>query len=186
MNNIEKDIFKVMEEVNIDGRLQLDKNVKEYLIDVPKENILVIGINPNKSKEEIKNKLNRRPLCLDIDSTLEIINENLKKQLISLLDEKDIYQKYYYPNYKLFKDMGGRLFWSYYSKEEFWGNLSKIFTEIDNKEELIDILEYIINTEMKKNGPCIVFGDLFWYVDGNQKNIEAAIKKFLNEGQQNE
>lgn len=156
---------------------------ENYLVDVTKRKknediIIVMGINPGGGRMIPENKdikINQKLLCID--------NENVKKgsnkeKLIKILSKEEIiFQNYHNKNYKLFKDINGKLFWTLKPQEE-WKKLLEKIIQSQEKKELIHEFEKIYNEEIEKSGPYIVFGDLFWYADGTQSNIEEIIKDF--------
>lgn len=183
-NQREEEEYKVLE--NEDSLMELvEYNYsKNYLVDLTKRKkdehiILVMGINPGGGRIIPENRnieINQKLLCIN--------NENVKKgsykeKLIKILSEKGIiFQNYHNKNYNLFEGIEGKLFWTLKTKEEWKMILEKNIKDIEEKKELLKTFENIYGEEVDKSGPYIVFGDLFWYADGTQSNIEAVIKDF--------
>ena len=185
-NQREEQEYKILENENSLIELVEYNYSKDYLVDLTnrkKDNdiILVMGINPGGGRiipENREIKINQKLLCIDNEN---VEKGSYKEKLIEVLSEKEIvFQNYHNKNYKLFKEINGKLFWTLKTIEEWKKIIEKILKDTEEQDniELINTLENIYKEELKKNGPYIVFGDLFWYADGTQSNIETIIKGF--------
>lgn len=167
-----------------------------FLLDDFEENnnILIMGINPG-GGTKIKDNLYEF-YGFDKKSLLE---NNYRKKLLDILEEECVWEEYYYQNYNLIEN--GRFFWAYkeiskckdiinetfnkilnYDEEKLLEKELKKIEEKKNKisnarEKLLNAFNEIYEIERKKDGPYVIFCDLFCYADGTQDNIKQAIEK---------
>lgn len=172
------------------------KNRNWFLLDEFEENnnILIMGINPG-GGTKIKDNLYE---FYGFDK--ECVSENnYRKELLDILEDECVWEEYHYQNYNLIED--GKFFWAYkeiskcedkmnetfnkilnYDEEKF---LEKEFKKIEkkknkiskNREKLLNAFNEIYKIEREKDGPYVIFSDLFCYADGTQDNIKKAIEK---------
>ncbi len=177
----EQDELDNLENIDINELVAMNYS-SNYLIDIKEDKkVLVMGINPGggtKIKEDLNT--NQKFLCIDVDEE----KYKNKDWFEELKNKEIIYQNYYYRNYNLFKNIGGRLFWSAYDLKEIEKNLKRSLSEETMKK--LEELYNSYNDEEKakgKKGPYVVYGDLFYYADGTQDNIKNNINKCIKENE---
>lgn len=155
---------------------------KEYLVNLPnaENKILVFGLNPGGGQtieEQEIIKPYEKVLCFD---NTENSNPKVKELFNILVKRNCIFQNYFYKNFGLFENIDAKLFWNFYDED----NIRKILKKVLNndREDLIDTFITEIYEQQQNDKPCIIFGDLFQYADGNQENIRQAINEYINKG----
>lgn len=146
-----------------------ERFAKEFLIDLSKferpnyDKVMLFGINPGGDGEALEN-------APDFYFEFFLDNEMCKEIKI----DKSRYMRL---NSELFDKIDKRIFWSEFKYEYVLEN----FKRLDNYEKFLDKFESMYNTEKMKNGPLLIFSNLFLYCDSNQQNLEKELAKSKEE-----
>lgn len=76
-------------------------------------------------------------------------------------------------NSELFDKIDSRIVWSEFKYEYALEQYKKL----DSSMEFLDKFEEMYNAEKKKKGPLLIFTNLFWCHDSDQKNLENELAK---------
>ena len=138
---------------------------KEFLIDLSKferpnyDKVMLFGINPGDAGKVIQNAP---------DFYFQFFSDNaMCKEL------KIDASRYMRLNSELFNKIEARIFWSEFK----YGYALENFKKFSNYEKYLEEFKNMYNIERMKNGPLIIFSNLFWYNDSKQKNITDELKK---------
>ena len=156
---------------------------KDFLMELPKDGnvVLSLGINPGGGNEYIVEKEKTK----DSIFFLENLDKKEEEEL-SIFSNVYVFN-YYKPNYQLFEGIGAKAHWAmegYLEDNEIEKMISnskkKKITTNYNKERIIELIRKMQRIEREKDKKeynkkvYVLFGDLLWYADGNQRNVEIA------------
>lgn len=141
---------------NISEKVKDDKSRKK---------IIVMGINPSESND--KKDFDRDKEYLEyVPDVSENLNKELrKKNLINI--------GYFKPNYELFENV--QMTWTLFKR-----NIEEIKSISEKIGEKDDLSKF--NIDNKKD--LLIFADLIYYHDKQQKNIEKILKETYNKDEQ--
>lgn len=138
---------------------------KEFLIKLSKferpnyDKVMLFGINPGGDGKVLQNAP---------DFYFQFFSDNAMCKELKIDDSK-----YMRLNSELFDKIEARIFWSEFKYEYVLEN----FKRFSNYEKYLEKLKNMYNSERIKNGPLIIFSNLFWYNDSKQKNITDELEK---------
>lgn len=189
----EEELIKIK---NIENGLDRDENnpkikelvecnfAKDFLMEIPKDanNVLVMGINPGGGNKVICRKEKTKNSILFLENLTKEEEKELK-----IFNGVYVYTYgYHKANYNLFTRINAKAHWAmngYLENSEIEKMIRNVVNEpYDNKKQnIINMIRKMQKEEREKTrGKCkkdvyVLFGDLLWYSDGKQKNIEKAI-----------
>lgn len=189
INNIENGLDR--DENNIKIRELVENNFsKDFLMEIPKDanNVLLMGINPGGGKEIICRKEKTKDSILFLENLTKEEEQELK-----IFNGVYVYTYgYHKANYNLFTRINAKAHWAmegYLDNYEIEKMIKNVKDEpYDKTQNIINIIRKMQKKEREKTrgkykkDVYVLFGDLLWYSDGKQKNIEQAINtENLNE-----
>lgn len=190
-NKKRRDLEKELSFIDTDdkiGKLVKFNYTEDFLMNVEKgENcVLAMGINPGGGTKIVKGPEVTHDVIFFTNK--EALSEE-EVDALKIFDNCYVFKHGYHgSNYEIFEKIDARAHWSkegYLSDEE----IKKIVKNCAYKSEKIKYEDVDIplviqairkmqqNEREKHKGPYVLFGDLIWYNDGTQANLESALKE---------
>lgn len=187
--NLKRELEYIDTDENIEELVQFNHS-KNFLMEVePNEKIvLAMGINPGGGSEIIKHSE------VTNDSIYFIKDDNNEledKEILNIFNGCYVFTHgYHRANYDIFEKIHAKAHWAkkgYLSDDEIYKmvkNSAKYNDKDFNNLDITKITQTIgkmQEIEMnKRSGPYVMFGDLIWYSDGTQANLEKSLKMEKN------
>lgn len=178
------ELEKELECINNHLDVLINKNYSEDFLekcDNTEDIVLVMGINPGGGKIINEDEKVYSSLLFIRDEYFD----NDEKSLFDIFYKKYIYT-YHKENFEIFEGIDAKAHWAmddYLPDSDIntmIKNCCKIHdTDINgiDTERIISMIRYMQKKEKEMHkGPYVIFGDLLWYCEGNQRNIIRALK----------
>ena len=177
-----KEEYKFIEDEEKIQELVESNYTENFLLDIGenKKIVLVMGINPGGGKKIKDDEFPTK-------HQLAFVTEEYKKEL-EIFNNCEIFQGYYGKNYGIFEKIDAKAHWSMegylpddekqilINRAKEYRN-SKKWYDTKNKD-IIDKIKEMQEKESKRTGPYVIFGELLWYADGTQANIEKVLNYY--------
>ncbi|PKL01066.1 MAG: hypothetical protein CVV56_02095 [Tenericutes bacterium HGW-Tenericutes-1] len=140
-------------------------NLRKVNVDSEKV-ILLMGLNPA-GDEEHKD-------CDPFIDYIPIFEEDFKLSQNAIKDMT--YNKYFKPNYELFESINAKMYWL-----NDFENIMKVREKLDSNDR--HTFDTIVENEKSKNGPMLIFSDLFHVRNKNAKNVKNDLELIKDNNQ---